>query len=253
MLREPDTTVTWMRRIALRRGAAGLRRRGPRRLRAADRRRVWAARTGRAVMDISHPPAPRPASPPAPPTGCDPAERGRAWREMIHRYFAGSLVVLTLILAVLAFVQKRPRARRERRACRSRSRWSRTILDPGAARHAHRDLAGRAADRDAAPAVRHDHAGAAVVAVADAGCAHPAHRVPALGRSPGGALGAVEPHQPPAGALGLVALAAADRAGRLDQHQLRGHRLPGFSDLPGLLVAAHGLRSAPSCCGMRRP
>jgi heme a synthase len=31
---------------------------------------------------------------------------GRAWREMIHRYFAGALVVLTLILAVLAFAQK---------------------------------------------------------------------------------------------------------------------------------------------------
>ena len=32
---------------------------------------------------------------------------GKAWREMIHRYFAGSLVVLTLILAVLAFAQKK--------------------------------------------------------------------------------------------------------------------------------------------------
>src|ERR1700728_423869 len=32
---------------------------------------------------------------------------GKAWREMIHRYFAGSLVVLTLILAALAFAQKK--------------------------------------------------------------------------------------------------------------------------------------------------
>jgi cytochrome c oxidase assembly protein subunit 15 len=34
---------------------------------------------------------------------------GKAWREMVHRYFAGSLVVLTLILAVLAFAQRRVR------------------------------------------------------------------------------------------------------------------------------------------------
>ncbi len=39
---------------------------------------------------------------------------GKAWREMIHRYFAGSLVVLTLFLAVLAFKQRRTRARRRR-------------------------------------------------------------------------------------------------------------------------------------------
>jgi cytochrome c oxidase assembly protein subunit 15 len=36
-------------------------------------------------------------------------DAGKAWREMIHRYFAGSLVVLTLILAVLAFIQQRHR------------------------------------------------------------------------------------------------------------------------------------------------
>ncbi|HEV2700540.1 MAG TPA: COX15/CtaA family protein [Steroidobacteraceae bacterium] len=34
------------------------------------------------------------------------ADVGKAWREMIHRYFAGSLVVLTLILAVLAFIRR---------------------------------------------------------------------------------------------------------------------------------------------------
>src|ERR1700743_1661022 len=31
---------------------------------------------------------------------------GKAWREMIHRYFAGSLVVLTLVLAVFAFLRR---------------------------------------------------------------------------------------------------------------------------------------------------
>src|SRR5450432_4127626 len=35
---------------------------------------------------------------------------GKAWREMIHRYLAGSLVLLTLILAVMAFAQKRRRS-----------------------------------------------------------------------------------------------------------------------------------------------
>jgi cytochrome c oxidase assembly protein subunit 15 len=37
------------------------------------------------------------------------ADVGKAWREMIHRYFAGSLVVLTLILAVMAFSQRHAR------------------------------------------------------------------------------------------------------------------------------------------------
>src|SRR6202000_2547453 len=43
------------------------------------------------------------------PTGTA-ADVGKAWREMIHRYFAGSLVILTLILAVMAFSQKRARS-----------------------------------------------------------------------------------------------------------------------------------------------
>jgi cytochrome c oxidase assembly protein subunit 15 len=34
---------------------------------------------------------------------------GKAWREMLHRYLAGSLVILTLILAAMAFSQKRAR------------------------------------------------------------------------------------------------------------------------------------------------
>jgi heme a synthase len=39
------------------------------------------------------------------------ADVGKAWREMIHRYLAGSLVVLTLILAVMAYSQRRARSR----------------------------------------------------------------------------------------------------------------------------------------------
>jgi heme a synthase len=42
--------------------------------------------------------------------GATPLDVGKAWREMVHRYFAGSLVVLTLILAGMAFSQKRTRA-----------------------------------------------------------------------------------------------------------------------------------------------
>jgi heme a synthase len=38
------------------------------------------------------------------------ADVGKAWREMIHRYLAGSLVVLTLILAALAFTQRHARS-----------------------------------------------------------------------------------------------------------------------------------------------
>jgi cytochrome c oxidase assembly protein subunit 15 len=37
------------------------------------------------------------------------ADVGKAWREMIHRYLAGSLVVLTLVLAVLAFMRRHAR------------------------------------------------------------------------------------------------------------------------------------------------
>ena len=39
--------------------------------------------------------------------GTTPLNEGKAWREMIHRYFAGTLVVLTLLLALLAFLQRR--------------------------------------------------------------------------------------------------------------------------------------------------
>src|ERR1700679_1967951 len=35
------------------------------------------------------------------------ADVGKAWREMLHRYLAGSLVILTLILAAMAFSRKR--------------------------------------------------------------------------------------------------------------------------------------------------
>jgi cytochrome c oxidase assembly protein subunit 15 len=42
--------------------------------------------------------------------GTTPLNVGKAWREMIHRYFAGSLVALTLVLATLAFLQQRARA-----------------------------------------------------------------------------------------------------------------------------------------------
>jgi heme a synthase len=41
--------------------------------------------------------------------GAKPLNVDRAWREMIHRYLAGSLVVLTLVLAVMAFLRKRSR------------------------------------------------------------------------------------------------------------------------------------------------
>src|SRR5271154_1765957 len=42
--------------------------------------------------------------------GATPLNVGKAWREMIHRYLAISLVALTLLLAVLAFARRRSRA-----------------------------------------------------------------------------------------------------------------------------------------------
>ena len=47
--------------------------------------------------------------------------------------------------------------------------------------------------------------------------------------------------RPPPGAARTWRAAAADRARRLDQQQLRRHRLPGLSHLPGQLVAARRL------------
>ncbi len=151
MLREPDTTVTWMRRIAL---VAVLLAFGVvvlGRVRAADDRRSGLPRLAGAAMDIS-----RPRGAP---------NEGRAWREMIHRYFAGSLVVLTLILAVLAFLQKRPRAPGNANVPFALAVVATIIVQA---------LLGMltvtwqvaTADRDPAPAVRHDDARAAVVAVA---------------------------------------------------------------------------------------
>ncbi len=109
MLRDPDTTVLWMRRIALvavllafavvvlgayvRLTAAGLG--------CPD----WPGCYGHVT------PTGAAAGIAAGTTdqGATPLNVGKAWREMIHRYLAGSLVVLTLILAVLAFARRRRR------------------------------------------------------------------------------------------------------------------------------------------------
>ena len=45
-----------------------------------------------------------------------PLEPARAWKEMIHRYFAGSLATLILVLAVMAW-------------CGARNRVSRALAD----------------------------------------------------------------------------------------------------------------------------
>ena len=178
---------------------------------------------------------------------------GKAWREMIHRYFAGSLVVLTLILAVLAFVQQRHRAPAARDVPFTLAVVATIIVQA---------LLGMlTVTWQVAPQIVTLHLlfgmttlgllwwlwltlDARVPRTATAGAGT---------QSAGGAGRTPTPSAARLAFIGLVALGAADRAGRLDQHQLRGHRLPGFSDLPGVLVAAHGLAARLRAVALARP
>src|SRR5881398_2397992 len=93
------------------------------------------------------PPAERSADAPAAWAG-RPLAPAKAWREMMHRYAAGALALVILVITALAISARRERAVRAR-ALRHRDRAG----DP---RDAHRDVAADAARRDAAPAVRPD-------------------------------------------------------------------------------------------------
>ena len=124
MLREPDTTVTWMRRIAF---VAVLLAFGVVVLGAYVRLTTaglgcpdWPGCYGHLTPTAAAAGIAAGTTDP----GTKPLNVGRAWREMVHRYFAGSLVVLTLILAVLAFHAEAAARRRAMRACRSHSRSS---------------------------------------------------------------------------------------------------------------------------------
>ncbi len=252
MLRDPDTTVTWMRRIAF---AAVLLAFGVVVLGAYVRLTTaglgcpdWPGCYGHVT------PTGAAAGIAAGTTdqGATPLDVGKAWREMIHRYFAASLVVLTLILAVLAFTQKAHPfdGGRERTA---RIGGGGHHFHPGAARHADGDLAGRSADRDTASAVRHDDAGTALVAVADAGCAPAAHRRTLAGTQSAGRLGPLQHHQSQARAHRVDRAGRADRPGGLDQHQLCGHRLSGFSRPARPHGGRAWISARPSCFGTPRP
>jgi cytochrome c oxidase assembly protein subunit 15 len=96
MLRDPDSTIAWMRRVAL---VAVL---------LAFAVVVLGAYVRLTTAGLGCPDWPGCYGHIAP-TGSA-ADVGKAWREMIHRYFAGSLVILTLILAAQAFSQKRARS-----------------------------------------------------------------------------------------------------------------------------------------------
>jgi cytochrome c oxidase assembly protein subunit 15 len=95
MLRDPDTTVTWMTRIAL---VAVL---------LAFAVVVLGAYVRLTTAGLGCPDWPGCYGHIAP-TGTA-VDVGKAWREMVHRYFAGSLVILTLVLAAMAFSRKRAR------------------------------------------------------------------------------------------------------------------------------------------------
>jgi cytochrome c oxidase assembly protein subunit 15 len=92
MLRDSDTTITWMRRIAF---VAVL---------LAFAVVVLGAYVRLTTAGLGCPDWPGCYGHIAPTSTA--ADMGKAWREMIHRYFAGSLVILTLILAVLAFARR---------------------------------------------------------------------------------------------------------------------------------------------------
>jgi heme a synthase len=96
MLRDPDSTLAWMRRVAF---VAVL---------LAFAVVVLGAYVRLTTAGLGCPDWPGCYGHLAPTSTA--VDVGKAWREMIHRYFAGSLVLLTLILAVLAFSQKRTRS-----------------------------------------------------------------------------------------------------------------------------------------------
>jgi heme a synthase len=95
MLREPDTIVSWMRRTA---AVAVL---------LAFGVVVLGAYVRLTTAGLGCPDWPGCYGHIAPTSVA--VDVGKAWREMVHRYFAGSLVVLTLILAVMAFTRQRTR------------------------------------------------------------------------------------------------------------------------------------------------
>jgi len=96
MLRDPDSTVTWMPRIAL--GAVLL----------GFAVVVLGAYVRLTTAGLGCPDWPGCYGHIAPTSTA--VDVGKAWREMLHRYLAGSLVILTLILAAMAFSQKRARS-----------------------------------------------------------------------------------------------------------------------------------------------
>jgi cytochrome c oxidase assembly protein subunit 15 len=98
MLRDPDSTVTWMPRIAL---IAVL---------LAFAVVVLGAYVRLTTAGLGCPDWPGCYGHIAPTSSA--VDVGKAWREMLHRYLAGSLVILTLALAVMAFSQKRTRSSR---------------------------------------------------------------------------------------------------------------------------------------------
>ncbi len=166
---------------------------------------------------------------------------GKAWREMIHRYFAGTLVILTLILAVMALSQKR---------ARSPGGASVPLTLAVVATIFVQALLGMlTVTWQVAPQIVTLHLLFGMTTLGllwwlwltlDARI--PRTTSPSLGRSPPVGWAHSNTISRRLALIGSARAGRADRAGRLDQHQLCGDGLPGLPHLPGLVVAAHGFR-----------
>ena len=171
--------------------------------------------------------------PPARPPADSGIEVGKAWKEMVHRYAAATLGLLSCVIAALAIQYRRQRG--SSRRLRLGPRGARHHA--GNIRHADGHAAARARHRHDAFVVGSDHAFDAVVAGADD---RPA------GRRTRGAAARLPGLEPPAHAPACLAragvLVVQLALGGWTSSHYAATGLPGFPDLPGPVVAGAARR-----------